>query len=262
MTTSRESEREEVALSPKQRSRFVALSSLLRRRFPEVHEPEKLIAEGQVLVDGAPVSSPRAFVRADAAIKIVRPKPLRGTAKLAHAIERFGLDVSGLVAVDLGAAAGGFTKALLDAGAARVYAVDAGFGQLRGFLRADRRVVNLEGTNLGRLSDELIAENVDLVTMDLSYLAVSEAVPQLDRLRLSSGAHLIALVKPTFELHASRLAVQPEQVVAAADAAGRALDEAGWQVAGRVQSPVRGSHGAVEVLLHATRCAGDFKATS
>jgi 23S rRNA (cytidine1920-2'-O)/16S rRNA (cytidine1409-2'-O)-methyltransferase len=215
-----------------------------------------------VLVDGAPVSSPRAFVRADAAIKIVRPKALRGTVKLAHAIERFGLDVSGLVVVDLGAAAGGFTKALLDAGAARVYAVDAGFGQLRGFLRADPRVVNLEGTNLGRLSDELIAERVDLVTMDLSYLAVSEAAPQVDRLRLSPGAHLIALVKPTFELRASHLAVQPEQVVAAADAAERALDGAGWYIAGRVQSPVRGTHGAVEVLLHAQRRGVDFEAAA
>jgi 23S rRNA (cytidine1920-2'-O)/16S rRNA (cytidine1409-2'-O)-methyltransferase len=239
----------------------VALSSLLSRRFPEVHEPEELIAGGRVLVDGAPVSSPRAFVRADASIKIVRPKPLRGTAKLAHAMEQFGLDVSGLVAVDLGAAAGGFTKALLDAGAARVYAVDAGFGQLRGFLRLDPRVVNLEGTNLGNLSDELIAERIDLVTMDLSYLAVSEAVPQVHRLHLSPGAHLIALVKPTFELHAGRLAVQPEQVVAAADAAERSLDEAGWRVAGRAQSPVPGSRGAVEVLIYATRRDVDFKAS-
>ncbi len=149
-------------MSPKQRARFVALSGLMRRRFPEVDEPEELISGGLVLVDGAPVSSPRAFVRADAAIKIVRPKPLRGTAKLAHAIERFGIYVTGLVAVDLGASAGGFTKALLDAGAARVYAVDAGVGQLRGWLRADPRVVNLEGTNLGRLTDELVPECVDL----------------------------------------------------------------------------------------------------
>ncbi len=94
-------------MSPKQRARFVALSALMRRRFPEVDEPEELISGGQVLVDGAPVSSPRASVRVDAAIKIVRPKPLRGTAKLAHAIERFGIDVTGLVVVDLGASAGG-----------------------------------------------------------------------------------------------------------------------------------------------------------
>jgi 23S rRNA (cytidine1920-2'-O)/16S rRNA (cytidine1409-2'-O)-methyltransferase len=246
-------------LSPKQRARFVALSGLMRRRFPEVDEPEELISGGLVLVDGAPVSSPRAFVRADAAIKIVRPKPLRGTAKLAHAIERFGIYVTGLVAVDLGASAGGFTKALLDAGAARVYAVDAGVGQLRGWLRADPRVVNLEGTNLGRLTDELVPECVDLVTMDLSYLAVAKAAPQVDHLQLSSGAHLVALVKPTFELHASRLAVQPEQVVAAADAAERALQGAGWQIADRAQSPVRGSRGAVEVLLYARRLGPDFK---
>jgi 23S rRNA (cytidine1920-2'-O)/16S rRNA (cytidine1409-2'-O)-methyltransferase len=238
---------------PKQRARFVALSSLVGRRFPDLDEPEELIVRGHVLVDGAPVSNPKAFVRADAAVKVMRPKPLRGTAKLAHAIERFGVNVSGLVAVDLGAAAGGFTKALLDAGAIRVYAVDAGVGQLRGWLRADPRVVNLEGTNLGCLDPELVPEPVDLVTMDLSYLAVSEAVPQIDRLRLSPEAHLIALVKPTFELHSGRLAVQPEQVVAAADTAERALRGAGWQIAGRAQSPVRGSRGAVEALLYARR---------
>jgi 23S rRNA (cytidine1920-2'-O)/16S rRNA (cytidine1409-2'-O)-methyltransferase len=242
---------------PRPRARFVALSGLLRRRFPDIDEPDELIAHGEVLVDGAPVSSPKAFVRSDAAIRILRPKPLRGTAKLAHAIEQFGLDASGLVAVDLGASAGGFTKALLDAGAARVYAVDAGVGQLRGSLRADPRVVNLEGINLGRLSYELVPERIDLVTMDLSYLAVSEAVPQLDRLRLWPKAHLIALVKPTFELRASRLAIEPEQVVAAADAAARALSEAGWQIAGRSQSPVRGSRGAVEVLLYARRAQAD-----
>ena len=85
-----------------------------------------------VLVNGVPSANPRTRVRADAAIRIHRPRPLRGTIKLAHALTAFGVRAAGAVALDLGAAAGGFTQALLDAGAARVYAVDAGTGQLRG----------------------------------------------------------------------------------------------------------------------------------
>jgi 23S rRNA (cytidine1920-2'-O)/16S rRNA (cytidine1409-2'-O)-methyltransferase len=240
-------------LTRRRRSSFVALSSLLRQRFPDIDDPAELISQGEVLVDGAPLFNPRAFVRGDAAIKLVRSRPLRGTAKLAHAIQVFGLDLNGLVAVDIGAAAGGFTRALLDSGVTRVYAVDAGVGQLRGALRSDPRVVNLERTNLGDLTDEQVPEVVDIVTMDLSYLAVSAAVPQLDRLRLNAGTALVALIKPTFELHAGQLAAQPQQIVDAANEAEGALRRCGWELAGRTASPVLGSRGAVEVLLHAKR---------
>jgi 23S rRNA (cytidine1920-2'-O)/16S rRNA (cytidine1409-2'-O)-methyltransferase len=205
------------------------------------------------LVDGAPISNVNAFVRADAAIKVVRAKPLRGAVKLRHAIATFDLDLSGLVAVDVGAAAGGFTQALLDAGAARVYAVDVGVGQLRGWLRTDPRVVNLEHTNLARLGDALIPEPVDVVVVDLSYLSIADAVPQINQLDLAPAAHLIALVKPTFELQSGIMAAEPDQVSAAVAKAGHALKGAGWGLAGQVASPVLGSRGAVEVLLLARR---------
>jgi 23S rRNA (cytidine1920-2'-O)/16S rRNA (cytidine1409-2'-O)-methyltransferase len=134
---------------------------LVRRRFPDIDHPGQLVARGQVLVDGAPVCNLNAFVRADAAIKVLRRKPLRGTVKLAHALGAFGLDVTGRVAVDVGAVDGGFTQALLDAGAERVYSVAAGVGQLRGWLRAHPSVVNLERTNLARLDRHLVPEPVD-----------------------------------------------------------------------------------------------------
>ncbi len=111
---------------------FVALLTLLQRRFPDLDDPAELIGQGVVLVNGVPSANPRTCVRADAAIRIHRPRLLRGTVKLAHALTTFGVCAAGVVALDLGAAAGGFTQALLDAGAARVYAVDAGAGQLRG----------------------------------------------------------------------------------------------------------------------------------
>jgi len=231
---------------------FVTLLTLLERRFPGLDDPARLIKEGAVLVNGLPAASPRTRVRADAAIRIRQPRLLRGTIKLAHALAAFGVDAVGAVAVDLGAAAGGFTQALLDAGAGRVYAVDAGVGQLRGWLRADPRVVNLERTNLSQLGPHLIGEPVDLVTMDLSYLAVAEAIGQVDRRLLAPAAQLIVLVKPTFELHAAMLVDQPPQVAAAVEAAARAVNEHGWQILGQQPSPILGARRAVEVLLHAT----------
>src|SRR5207248_8695281 len=114
----------------------------------------------------------------DAAVLVSGPPLLRGETKLRAALAAFDVSVAGRVALDVGAAAGGFTRALLAAGARRVYAVDAGYGQLLGSLRQDPRVVNLEATNLGELSVDLIPDQVELVTLDLSYLALAAAVPQ------------------------------------------------------------------------------------
>jgi len=234
------------------RAPVVALLTLLERRFPGLDDPARLIKEGAVLVNGVPAASLRTRVRADAVIRIHHPRPLRGTIKLTHALTIFGINADSAVALDLGAAVGGFTQALLDAGAARVYAVDAGAGQLRGWLRADPRVVNLERTNLARLGPHLIAEPAGLVTMDLSYLSIAEAIGQVDRRLLTPSAQLIALVKPTFELRAAALASQPRQVSAAVAAAARALEAHGWQVLAQLPSPILGARGAVEVLLHAS----------
>ena len=235
----------------RRRAPFVALSTLLERRFPGIDDPAQLIKEGAVLVNGLPAANLRARVRADAALQIRHPRLLRGTIKLTHALNAFGVPAAGLVALDLGAAAGGFTQALLDAGAARVYAVDVGSGQLRGWLRADPRVINLERTNLARLDRRLIGEPVDLLTMDLSYLAVADAVGQVDRRILAPAALLIALVKPTFELHSGQLADQPGQVAAATEAASRALAGHGWRVLAQEPSPVLGAKGAVEAFVYA-----------
>jgi 23S rRNA (cytidine1920-2'-O)/16S rRNA (cytidine1409-2'-O)-methyltransferase len=238
-------------VSPRTRARFVALPTLLRRRFPALADPAATIASGHVLVDGAPVSNPAARVRADASVRIVGPRTLRGTLKLQGALEALAVDARAVVALDVGAAAGGFTHALLDAGAARVYAVDAGVGQLRGWLRADPRVVNLEGTNLAHLGPESVPEPVGLVTMDLSYLSVADALPQLGRTPLATGARLVALVKPTYELHRRTLAADEASVERAVAQVGRAMERQGWEVLHAVRSPVTGWKGAVEVFVSA-----------
>jgi 23S rRNA (cytidine1920-2'-O)/16S rRNA (cytidine1409-2'-O)-methyltransferase len=179
--------------------------------------------------------------------------PLRGEAKLRAALSGFDVHVVGRVCLDLGAAAGGFTRVLLEAGATRVYAVDAGFGQLLGSLRQDPRVVNLEATNVAALDTRLIPDAIEVVTIDVSYLALAAAVAQLDRITIAHDAVLIGLVKPMFEL---RLATAPSDRVlvdAATERAAAGIVAAGWEVVGSMPSPVLGGRGAVEALVHARR---------
>jgi len=232
----------------------VALTSLLSTRHPGV-DANAAIASGRVLVDGRPITNPAARVRADAAVQLVPERRLRGDIKLTHALETLHVPVAGRVALDVGASAGGFTTALLGAGARRVYALDAGIGQLVGRLRAEPRVVNLEGHNLGELTRQLVPEPVGVVTMDLSYLPLAQAVPQLAPLDLAADARLLALVKPTFELRRPTLARHPEDVTAAVEAVSVALCHWGWAPLGTADAPITGRSGAVEVFLHARLAA-------
>lgn len=179
--------------------------------------------------------------------------PLRGEAKLHAALTGFGIDVDGRVCLDLGAAAGGFTRVLLDAGAARVYAVDVGFGQLLGSLRQDPRVLNLEATNVSKLDTRLIPEVIEVVTVDVSYLALAAAVAQLNRIELAGDADLVGLVKPMFELRLPTAPTDPLSVDEATERAAIGIEAAGWSVIGAMPSPVLGGRGAVEALLHARR---------
>src|SRR5205085_2625729 len=157
------------------RPRFVALLTRLRHLHPGLHDPVGAIQSGIVQVDGRVVANPRAQVRRDAAVRIRRSKRPRGAAKLEAALAAFAVPVDDRVAVDVGASTGGFTTVLLEAGAARVYAVDAGYGQLLGSLRADPRVINLERVNVADLGPALVPDTVDMITVDLSYLSLAEA---------------------------------------------------------------------------------------
>jgi 23S rRNA (cytidine1920-2'-O)/16S rRNA (cytidine1409-2'-O)-methyltransferase len=234
------------------KQQFRLLAAELGRLRPD-RDAADLIRLGAVRVDGRIVTNPRSLVRAGAAIVVNEPSELRGEAKLRFALAAFGVDVGGRIALDAGAAAGGFTAALLRAGAATVYAVDAGFGQLRGSLRRDPRVVNLERVNLGALTTAFVPDVVDVVTFDLSYLAVSRAVAELERLRLAPDGELIALVKPMFEL---RLANPPRDATRQRRAVSRAVagvTARGWSVVGDVRSPVAGTRGAVEFFIHGVR---------
>ncbi|TML36950.1 MAG: TlyA family rRNA (cytidine-2'-O)-methyltransferase [Actinobacteria bacterium] len=239
-------------MSKKHRARFVALASLVAARCPTLRVEQALVT-GRVLVDGRVLTNPAARVRADASIKVLPERRLRGETKLTHALSTFDVQLIGRVAIDLGASAGGFTSALLAAGARRVYAIDAGVGQLVGRLRLDPRVVNLEGHNLGAITTTDVPHPVDVVTMDLSYLPIAMAAAQLDRFRFAEVADLISLVKPTFELHRGELACLREEVEEAVGTANTALRGQRWCILGTTPAPRTGRRGAPEVFLHARR---------
>jgi 23S rRNA (cytidine1920-2'-O)/16S rRNA (cytidine1409-2'-O)-methyltransferase len=234
--------------------RFVALAQRVHQLYPQLGDPARAISAGLVRVDGIVVSHARAQIPRGAAVTITAPPaPPRGARKLDAALNAFAVPVAGRVAIDVGAAAGGFTHALLAAGARRVYAVDAGHGQLLGSLRADRRVVNLERTNLGVLSRDLVPDVIDLIVIDLSYLSLARAAPQLEAAAIAGTADLVALVKPMYELGLGRPPDDAGQRVKAVELATAAFEQAGWHAPQSIQSPVLGRRGAVEHLLRLRR---------
>lgn len=182
----------------------------------------------------------------------------RGGQKLARAITHFALDVRDAVCIDLGASTGGFTDVLLHNGAARVYAVDVGRGQLAWSLRQDPRVVVLEGTNARALSSAEVPEAVDVVTCDVSFIGLEKVLPAAMALA-KPGAILVALIKPQFQ--AGRDKVGKGGVVrdpAVREEVCRTVrswleSQPDWQVLGITESPILGPKGNQEFLIAARR---------
>ncbi len=228
----------------------------LARRFPELEDPAGAIAGGIVLVEGVPVTNPASRVGPESSIVVRGERPMRGLLKLRAALAAFPLPVEGRVALDSGAAAGGFVQGWLEAGAAKVYGVEVGHGQLLGSLRQDPRVVNLERVNIGDLTTDLIPDIVELVSLDLGYLALSVGIDCLNRIRLSPTAHLLALVKPMTELGMGELPTDRASLDRAVQVAWKGIEAAGWTCAGSIESPIRGSKGAIEFFIHAARERG------
>lgn len=240
-------------MSTSSRARFRNVVEHVRRARPDLADPAGAIGAGHVVIDGVIVTNDQGLVRANASVVYRPPRPLRGEDKLRAALDRFAVDVAERECVDLGASAGGFTRVLLERGARRVFAVDAGHGQLRGDLRTHSRVVSLERTNLADLSRIPRCAPIGVVTMDLSYLSVADALPQIETLPLAPDADLVALVKPMFELSLDAPPVDDATLRRALDVALAGVRRTPWRVAATMPSPVTGAHGAREWLLHARR---------
>jgi 23S rRNA (cytidine1920-2'-O)/16S rRNA (cytidine1409-2'-O)-methyltransferase len=205
-----------------------------------------------VLIDGRIVTNPHGLVSTESSVTIRHAASLRGERKLRAALARLSIDVHDRVALDAGAAAGGFTKALLDGGARLVYSIDVGHGQLAAFLRQDQRVVVMERTNISSLHTRLVPDELDIITLDLSYLSLADAAPQLNRLHISATATLVGLVKPMFELGTPELP-PASRFDEAVKLAVEGLSSAGWAVESVMRSPTLGKRGAVEFFIQGMR---------
>ncbi|MBU2536565.1 MAG: TlyA family RNA methyltransferase, partial [Chloroflexi bacterium] len=172
---------------------------MVERRLAESRaKAQALIMAGEVLIDGRPAAKSGTLISEDVEITVKESLPYvsRGGIKLAHALDAFQMDVSGVVAADIGASTGGFTDCLLQRGATKIYAIDVGYGQLDYRLRQDARVVVMERIN-ARYPVSL-PEKVDLATIDLSFISVTKVIPATLELLKDDGV-LLVLIKPQFE---------------------------------------------------------------
>jgi 23S rRNA (cytidine1920-2'-O)/16S rRNA (cytidine1409-2'-O)-methyltransferase len=215
------------------------------------------ILAGEVLVDERPVTKAGSLVNPGAAIRLRSSYAVyasRGGAKLAQALHDFRIDAAGKVALDVGASTGGFTDCLLQHGATRVFAVDVGYGQLDWKLRNDPRVVVFEKTNIRYLQISALPCRVSLATIDVSFISLKLVLPAVIKL-LEAGAHVVALIKPQFEVGKGQVGKggvvrSPEdhrRVVEEIESAAVGL---GFHLHGVIESPLLGPKGNKEFLIH------------
>ena len=221
---------------------------------------QALILAGLVYVGTRKVAKAGELVATDAELVVKgrdHPWVSRGGVKLAHGLDHFGWDVTGVVAIDVGSSTGGFTDVLLSRGAERVYAVDSGTNQLAWKLRQDPRVVVLEQLSARLLTEEHIPEPVDLIVCDASFIGLAKVLERPLGFARPQG-RLLALIKPQFE--AGRAEVGKGGVVRDAAVHERVcaevaawLEGQGWRVEGVTESPITGPEGNVEFLIAAER---------
>lgn len=221
---------------------------------------QALIMAGHVMAGDRKVDKPGQMMSVDTALEVRgrdHPWVSRGGIKLAHALDHFAIDPAGLVAMDVGSSTGGFTDVLLTRGAARVYAVDSGTNQLAWKLRSDPRVIVHEQTSARILTPDHIAEPVDIIVCDASFIALAKVLERPLSFAAPS-ASVVALIKPQFE--AGREEVGKGGVVRDPAVHARVCAEvsgwfaaSGWTVAGVVPSPITGPEGNVEFLILAHR---------
>ena len=221
---------------------------------------QSLIMAGLVMLGDKRVDKAGQQVADDAEITVKgqdHPWVSRGGVKLAHALEAFAIDVTDVVAIDVGSSTGGFTDVLLTKGAAKVFAVDSGTNQLAWKLRADDRVVVHEQTSARILTDQQITEQVDLIVCDASFISLSKVLER-PLTFAKDGAQLVALIKPQFEAGRTEVgkggvirdAVIHERVCTKVQAW---LESNRWSVRGLTESPITGPKGNVEFLVWAVK---------
>jgi 23S rRNA (cytidine1920-2'-O)/16S rRNA (cytidine1409-2'-O)-methyltransferase len=216
---------------------------------------QSLIMARRILVNGQHVDKAGANVGSEDIIALEaleHPWVGRGGMKLAHALRELSIDVTGLICADIGASTGGFTDVLLQHGAAKVYAIDVGYGQLDVSLRNDPRVVLREKVNARYLQRTDFAETITFVTIDVSFISLTLILPAVWRFL---DGQLVALIKPQFEVGKGDVGkggiVRDERKrVEAVESVVAFAREAGFDVRGVIESPIKGAEGNVEYLMH------------
>lgn len=218
-----------------------------------------LVVSGHVLIDERVCTRPATAVDAGQVVSLAPGTPAtvsRAAAKLEAGVEAFGFDPEGRIAIDVGASTGGFTEVLLAHDAARVYAVDVGHDQLHTRLRADPRVISLEGCDARALTRELVPEPVGAIVADVSFISLQKALPAAMALA-APHAWMVALIKPQFEV--GRENIGKGGIVRESAAREGAVEtirtwlaqQPGWRVVGVVPSPIKGGSGNEEFLVGA-----------
>jgi len=222
---------------------------------------QRLVMAGLVFSDERRLEKAGQGVGPDTALEVRgQPHPYvsRGGLKLEKALDHFAIPVEGRVALDVGASTGGFTDCLLRRGAAKVYAVDVGTNQLAWKLRSDPRVVSMEKTNIRDVTRAEIAEPIDLIVCDASFIGLRTALPAALALA-APGAHLVALIKPQFEVGKGRVGKggivrEPELHKEVVDTISAWLgDQPNWTIFGVIDSQIAGADGNKEFLIGGRR---------
>ena len=233
-----------------------------RGLFESRNRAASAVRQGLVKVDGEYITRPSSLISPEARLDIQADPSTtyvsRGALKLIAALDRFAIDPQGLTALDIGASTGGFCEVLLERGAARVFAVDVGHGQLHDRLKDAPNLVSLERTHARDLTRAVITQTPQLITCDVSFISLKKALPAALTLA-NPGARLIALIKPQFEL--GRAAIGKGGLVTAGEDALSALcediagwlNETGWRSLGVIDSPIAGGDGNKEFLIGAER---------
>ena len=221
-------------------------------------EGRRKILAGEVLVNDQTVDKAGSLIQAGAQIRVKSSRPYvsRGGLKLEKALNEFAIEVQAKTALDIGASTGGFTDCLLAHGAAKVFAVDVGYGQLDWKLRNDPRVVVIEKTNIRYLKPTALPYAAALATIDVSFISLKLVLPSVTAL-LVPGGEVVALIKPQFEVGKGK--VGKGGVVRSSEEQTRVIEEIkaaavsfGFQVRGVIESPLLGPAGNREFLIHLT----------
>lgn len=231
-----------------------------RNLTPSRQRAQALIMAGKVLVNQVPITKPGTRIRISDNVSLKGndlPYVSRGGIKLAHALSEFNLIADGQSCMDVGASTGGFTDCLLQAGAAKVLAVDVGYGQLAWKLRQDPRVVILERTNIRNLRPEKVPFPIDLAVIDVSFISLRIVLPAIQKF-LVANAPIVALIKPQFEVGKELVGKggivrDPRLHADVIQSLKQFCIASGMKVLGLTTSPITGPKGNKEFLIHLVR---------